>query len=79
MGQWESTAKLRGVNTRLRFFFENNGELRVQAMADGKETVTQGKWATRDGLMKMDITDGARTCPICSPSRPSRCPTLAHA
>ena len=63
VGQWESTAKLRGVNTRLRFFFENNGELRVQAMADGKETVTQGKWATRDGLMKMDITDGGANLP----------------
>ena len=37
VGQWESTAKLRGVNTRLRFFFENNGEVRVQALADGKE------------------------------------------
>lgn len=63
VGQWESTAKLRGVNTRLRFFFENNGELRVQAMAGGKETVTQGKWATRDGLMKMDITDGGANLP----------------
>ena len=32
-------------------------------MADGKETVTQGKWATRDGLMKMDITDGGANLP----------------
>ncbi len=63
VGQWECSAKLRGVTTRIRFFFENNGELRVQAFADGKETVTEGKWATRDGLMRMDITDGGANLP----------------
>ena len=63
VGQWECSAKLRGVTTRVRFFFENNGELRIQAVADGKETVTEGNWATRDGLMRMDITDGGSNLP----------------
>jgi hypothetical protein len=63
VGQWECSATLRGVSTRVRFFFENNGELRIQAVADGKETVTEGKWATRDRLMRMDIADGGANLP----------------
>lgn len=63
VGNWECSAKLRGVSTRLRFYFENNGELRIQSVADGKESVVEGKWATRDGLMRMDIAEGGANLP----------------
>jgi hypothetical protein len=63
IGQWECSVALRGVNTRLRFYFENNGGLRVQAMVKEKERVTEGKWASRDGLMRMDIDDGGANLP----------------
>ena len=55
VGQWECSVLLRGITTRLRFYFESNGELRVQAITNDGETVTQGRWATRDRLMQMDI------------------------
>jgi len=63
VGEWETSARLRGVATRLRFFFESSGALRVQAVADGKESVSEGKWATRDGLMKMDVAEGGSNLP----------------
>jgi hypothetical protein len=32
-------------------------------MVDGKETVGEGQWATRDGLMRMDIAEGGSNLP----------------
>jgi hypothetical protein len=63
VGKWEGSAKMRGVTTKLSFFFESNGQLRVQSMVDGKETVGEGQWATRDGLMRMDIAEGGSNLP----------------
>ena len=54
---------MRGVTTKLSFFFESNGQLRIQSMVDGKETVGEGQWATRDGLMRMDIAEGGSNLP----------------
>ncbi len=63
VGKWEGSAKMRGVTTKLTFFFGSNGELRVQSIAEEKETVTEGHWATRDGLMRMDIAEGGSNLP----------------
>ena len=35
----------------------------LQAIAEEKETVTEGHWATRDGLMRMDIAEGGSNLP----------------
>ena len=63
VGRWECNARLRGVSTRLRFYFESNGELRIQGTTDAGETVDQGNWATREGLMRMDIEKGGSNLP----------------
>ena len=64
VGKWEGSAKMRGVTTKFSFFFESNGHLRVQSMTDGKEAVEEGSWATRDGLMRMDIANGGANLPF---------------
>ena len=64
VGKWEGSAKMRGVTTKFSFFFESNGHLRVQSMTDGKEAVEEGSWATRDGLMRMDIANGGSNLPF---------------
>jgi hypothetical protein len=69
VGVWECSARLRGVSTRLRFYFESNGELRIQGTADQGETVDQGNWATREGLMRMDISKGGSNLPYMLTSR----------
>ena len=69
VGQWECSVLLRGITTRLRFYFESNGELRIQAFTNDGETVTQGRWATRDRLMQMDIESGGANLPYMTTSR----------
>ena len=69
VGQWECSVLLRGITTRLRFYFESNGELRIQAFANGGETVTQGRWATRNRLMQMDIESGGGNLPYMTTER----------
>ena len=69
VGQWECSVPLRGITTRLRFYFESNGELRVQAVTKDTETVTQGRWATRDRLMQMDIEFGGANLPYMTTQR----------
>ena len=69
VGQWECSVLLRGITTRLRFYFESNGELRVQATTNDGETVTQGRWATRDRLMQMDIESGGANLPYMTTER----------
>ncbi len=69
VGQWECSAPLRGVTTRLRFYFESNGELRIQAVTKKGETVSQGRWATRDRLMQMDIESGGANLPYMTTQR----------
>ena len=69
VGQWECSVLLRGITTRLRFYFESNGELRVQAFTNEGETVTTGRWATRDGLMQMDIESGGANLPYMTTTR----------
>ena len=69
VGQWECSVLLRGITTRLRFYFESNGELRVQAFTSEGETVTTGRWATRDKLMQMDIESGGANLPYMTTTR----------
>ncbi len=69
VGQWECSVLLRGITTRLRFYFESNGELRIQATTSEGETVTQGRWATRDRLMQMDIELGGSNLPYMTTPR----------
>jgi len=69
VGQWECSVLLRGITTRLRFYFESNGELRIQAITSDSETVTQGRWATRDRLMQMDIDSGGANLPYMTTTR----------
>jgi len=64
VGKWEGSAKMRGVTTKFSFFFESTGHLRVQSMTDGREAVKEGSWATRDGLMRMDIENGGSNLPF---------------
>jgi hypothetical protein len=64
IGKWEGSAKMRGVTTKFSFFFESNGQLRVQSMTDGREAVVEGNWATREGLMRMDIENGGSNLPF---------------
>ncbi len=63
VGKWEGSARMRGVTTKLTFYFESNGQLRIQSIAEEKEAVSEGHWATRDGLMRMDITEGGSNLP----------------
>ena len=69
VGQWECSVPLRGITTRLRFYFESNGELRIQAVTKKSETVSQGRWATRDQLMQMDIESGGANLPYMTTQR----------
>jgi hypothetical protein len=69
VGQWECSVLLRGITTRLRFYFESNGELRIQAITSESETVKQGRWATRDRLMQMDIESGGANLPYITTKR----------
>jgi len=64
VGKWEGSAKIRGVTTKFSFYFESNGHLRIQSMSDGKEAVEEGSWATREGLMRMDIKKGGSNLPF---------------
>lgn len=69
VGIWEGNARLRGVSTKVRFRFENSGLLQVQRTDHGGETVHEGKWATRTGLLQMDIEDGGANLPYMSTTR----------
>ena len=59
VGIWEGTALLAGIPTSLRFRFENTGAIILERTPrKGKPEVVEGRWTTRQGLMKLDVAGG---------------------
>lgn len=69
VGAWEGSVRLRGVSTRLWFHFENNGLLRIEREDKSGKRVDQGKWATRGGLIQLDIENGGANVPYMATGR----------
>jgi len=68
-GVWEGSIRLRGVSTRLWFQFENTGLLRIERQDKAGKTVDEGRWATRGGLIQLDIDNGGANVPYMSTGR----------
>jgi hypothetical protein len=59
VGIWEGSAILVGTPTNLRFRFENTGAVILERTPRKKKPeVLEGAWATRKGLMKLDVDGG---------------------
>jgi hypothetical protein len=69
VGTWEASARLRGISTRIWFRFENTGLLQIERRDKNGKQVDEGKWATRGGLMQLDIAKGGANVPYMSTGR----------
>lgn len=59
VGIWEGSTLLSGIPTNLRFRFENTGDVILERTpGKGKSQVYEGRWTTRQGLMKLDVKGG---------------------
>jgi len=69
VGTWEGNTRLRGVSTRMWFRFENTGFLQILRQGPEGKEIDEGKWATRGGLIQLDIEGGGANVPYMTTGR----------